>query len=310
MKRKTLVISVCLALAALLALVPGNAIAQERSPTIVYFAPQGQTILSGTTTTVEVWVRNASNFYGAQFEFQFNPAFLDDLTVTEGAAFTGVGAGNYWVTQNDFGVNTARFAATLIGVPSLNGDLHIATIEYRGRDAGYSPLTWIDVVLANDVGAPIPHIRRNGGISVTDLIDIVGYAFLQGRQNHAGIDVEASGPIIADVVTAADGRYEILGARAGRYEFLFEHDLYLAARLQNCDTGAGLEFNPPPVTLVAGDLNRDQAINIMDLTRCAAVFGSPDPGADINADGIVDLLDLVLIGINFGRVGPTVATCP
>ena len=78
----------------------------------------------------------------------------------------------------------------------------------------------------------------------------------------------------------------------------------------NCNTGAGTEFNPPPITLVAGDLNSDQNINIMDLTRCAAVFGTPDPGADLNADGIVDLLDLVLIGINFGRVGPTVAVCP
>ena len=44
MKRRTLVISVCLVLAALLALSPGNAIAQERSPTIVFFDPAGQTI--------------------------------------------------------------------------------------------------------------------------------------------------------------------------------------------------------------------------------------------------------------------------
>jgi hypothetical protein len=310
MKRKTLVISVCLVLAALLALVPSGVIAQEKSPTIVYFDPAGQTIFSGATTTVEVWIQNASNFYGAQFEFQFNPAFLDGITVTEGAAFTGVGAGNYWVTQKDFAVNRARFAASLVGVPALNGDLHIATIEYRGRNAGYSPLTWINVVLANDVGAAIPHIRRNGGISVTDLLDIVGYAFMQGRQDHTGIDVEVSGPIIADVQTDANGRYAVIDARAGGYQLLFEHDLYLATHLMNCNTGAGTEFNPPPVTLVAGDLNNDQAINIMDLTRCAAAFGTVDAGADLNADGIVDLLDLVLIGINFGKVGPTMAFCP
>jgi hypothetical protein len=284
--------------------------AQTKSPTIVLFAPQWQTIFSGNVTAVEVWVQNASDFYGAQFEFRFAPAFLDGLTVTEGAAFTGVGAGNYWVTQKDFAPGTARFAASLVGVPPLNGDLHIATIEFRGRNAGVSPLLWLNVVLANNVGAPIPHIRRNGQINVTDLLDIVGYAFLQGRQDHTGIDVEVSGPIVADVQTNANGRYEILNARAGNYQFLFEHDLYLATHLTNCNTGAGVEFNPPPVTLVAGDLNNDQAINIMDLTRCAAVFGQPDPGADINVDGIVDLLDLVLIGINFGRVGPTMAVCP
>jgi hypothetical protein len=310
MKHKTLTLGACLALIALLALVPSGVIAQERSPTIVLFDPAAQTIFAGNTTTVEVWVQNVSNFYGAQFEFRFRPALLDGLTITEGAAFTGVGAGNYWVTQKDFTADTARFAASLVGVPSLNGDLHIATIEFRGRDAGTSPLAWIDIVLANDVGAPIPYIQRGGAIRVTDLVDIVGYAFLQGRQDHTGITVEASGPTIADVPTNASGRYEILNARAGRYQFLFEKELYLATHLTNCNTGAGVQFNPPPVTLVAGDLNSDQAINIMDLTRCAAVFGQADPGADINADGIVDLLDLVLIGINFGRVGPTLAVCP
>jgi hypothetical protein len=310
MKRKTLIISVCLVLVALLALVPGGVVAQEKSPTIVLFAPAGQTIFSQATTTVEVWVQNAAHFYGAQFEFRFRPQFLDGLTITEGAAFTGVGAGNYWVTQNEFVGDRARFAASLIGIPPLAGNLHIATIEFRGQNAGNSPLEWINIILANDVGAAIPHIRRNGNINVTDLLDIVGYAFLQGRQNHIATKVEVSGPIIADVLTNMDGRYEILNARAGRYQFLFEHDLYLAARLVNCDTGAGVQFNPPPITLVAGDLNSDQIINIMDLTRCAAVFGSADPGADINADGIVNLLDLVLIGINFGRVGPTLAICP
>ena len=310
MKRRTLVISISLLLAALLALVPGSVMAQEKSPTILLFAPAGQTILTQNTTTVEVWVQNASDFYGAQFEFRFRPAVLDGVTITEGAAFIGVGAGNYWVTQRQFVGDRVRFTASLVGTAPLNGNLHIATIEFRGRDAGNSPLEWIDALLANDVGAPIPHIRRNGGINVTDVLDIVGYAFLQGRQNHTGIDVEASGPIIADVTTAADGRYAILNARAGRYTFLFESDLYLAARLDNCNTGIGTEFRPPPVTLFAGDLNKDQAINIMDLTRCAAVFGTGDPGADLNADGVVDLLDLVLIGVNFGLVGPTVAVCP
>jgi hypothetical protein len=310
MKRKTLIISACLILAALLALIPSGVIAQEKSPTIVLFVPAWQSIPSGNTTTVEVQVQNVSDFYGAEFEFRFRPALLEGLSITEGAAFTGVGAGNYFVTQQEFDGDRVRFAASLTGVAPLNGDLHIATIEFRGRNAGASPLEWINVILANDAAAPIAHIRRAGTIVVTDLLNIVGYAFLQGRQSHELIDVEVSGPIVADVQTAPDGRYEIVDARAGAYEFLLEHDLYLPAHLRNCNTGAGTVFNLPAVTLVAGDLNRDSAINIMDLTRCAAVFGTADPGADINADGTVNLLDLVLIGVNFGRIGPTTQVCP
>jgi hypothetical protein len=308
MKRRTLIISACLVLAALVALVPGGVIAQEKSPTIVLFGPEWQTVFAGDTTIVEVWVQNVSNFYGAQFEFQFPPAHLDGLSVTEGTAFTG--AGSYFVTQKEFTGDRALFAASLTGVAPLNGNLHIATIEFRGGDTGTSPLTWVDVILANDVGAPIAHIHRDAYIVVTDLVNIVGYAFMQGRTDHSLIDVEVSGPIVADVQTAVDGRYEIIDARAGVYEFLFEHDLYLPAHLTGCNTGAGPEFSPPAVTLVAGDLNRDAVINIMDLTRCAAVFGTGDPGADLNADGVVNLLDLVLIGVNFGRVGPTTQVCP
>jgi hypothetical protein len=214
------------------------------------------------------------------------------------------------VAQKDFAGDRARFAASVVGQPPLDGDLHVATIRFRGRDLGTSPLVWANLILANDVGASIPYFANTGNIEVADRINIVGYAFLQGRTNHAGIDVEASGPIVAGFTTAADGRYELTDVRSGRYQFLFEHDMYLATRLRNCDTGAGTEYRPPAVTLVAGDLNRDQLIDIRDLTRCAGVFGSADPGADINGDGVVNLFDLVLIGINFGRAGPVELTCP
>jgi hypothetical protein len=192
----------------------------------------------------------------------------------------------------------------------LDGDLHVATITFRGREAGNSPLKWANLILANDVGAPIPYISRAGNLVVSDQINIVGYAFMQGRTDHTGITVEVSGPDVADVTTASDGRYEVIDVRAGRYQILFERPMYLATHLQNCDTGSGTEFNPPAVTLVAGDLNRDQNIDIMDLTRCAGVFGTADPDADINADGTVNLFDLVLIGVNFGMSGPIVQSCP
>jgi hypothetical protein len=315
MKRKTVVVISTVIVALVLSLIPGGAIAggvsaQEKSPTIVLLAPAGVTIGVGDTVDIEVHVEGVSGFYGVQFALRFNPAILDGVSVVEGTAFTSLPAGGYTVAQKDFAGDRARFAASLVGQPPLGGDLHLATIRFRGRDAGNSPLTWANLILANNGGGSIPYISRTGNVVVADRINIVGYAFMQGRTNHAGIDVEVSGPIVTDATTAADGRYVLTDVRSGRYEFLFEHDMYLATRLRNCDTGAGTEFRPPSVTLVAGDLNRDQNIDIMDLTRCAGVFGSADPGADINGDGVVNLFDLVLIGINFGRIGPVVLTCP
>ena len=310
MKRKVFLISILLA-ALVLTLAPGSVLADdEKSPTIVFLAPAGQTIGIGDLATVEVRVQNVANFYGVQFELRFNPALLDGVSVVEGADFLALPAGGYMTTQKDFAGDRARFAASLVGQPPLNGDLHLATVTFRGRTNGNSALTWPNLLLANDVGASIPYIARTGNIVVTDLINIVGYAHMQGRTDHSNITVEVSGPIVTDVTTAADGLYQILNARAGQYEFLFEHDMYLATRLRNCNTGSGTEFRPPTVTLVAGDLNRDQRIDILDLTRCAGAFGTADPGADINDDGVVNLFDLVLIGANFGQVGPIVITCP
>ena len=43
------------------------------------------------------------------------------------------------------------------------------------------------------------------------------------------------------------------------------------------------------------DLNADGEINILDLVLAAQSFGKPDSNADVNADGVVNVLDLVQI---------------
>ena len=48
------------------------------------------------------------------------------------------------------------------------------------------------------------------------------------------------------------------------------------------------------------DVNADGVVNILDLTFVAARFGEMDPEADVTGDGIVNILDLVRIAQNFG----------
>ena len=48
------------------------------------------------------------------------------------------------------------------------------------------------------------------------------------------------------------------------------------------------------------DVNADGMINILDLTFVASRFGQDDPKADVNGDGTVNILDLVSIAQNFG----------
>jgi len=57
---------------------------------------------------------------------------------------------------------------------------------------------------------------------------------------------------------------------------------------------------------LVGDLNDDGEVNLMDLVIAGQAFGSTElgprwnPAADLNDDGKVNLIDLGTIAINFG----------
>lgn len=57
----------------------------------------------------------------------------------------------------------------------------------------------------------------------------------------------------------------------------------------------------PPTMLHLADVNRDGMVNLLDLVAVSAAYRSADPAADINADGEVDLLDLVAVATAFGQ---------
>ena len=64
-----------------------------------------------------------------------------------------------------------------------------------------------------------------------------------------------------------------------------------------------------PDTLRAADVNTDGVINILDLTLVASHFGETptadqSPNPDVNGDGIVNILDLTLVASHFGKTVP------
>ena len=62
--------------------------------------------------------------------------------------------------------------------------------------------------------------------------------------------------------------------------------------------------------LLAGDVNRDGRVNILDLVFVAQQFGKDVPAdspADVTGDGVVNILDLVRVAQNFGNTAASAA---
>lgn len=72
--------------------------------------------------------------------------------------------------------------------------------------------------------------------------------------------------------------------------------------------GENVRVNTP--MNLAGDINGDGVIDIMDVMRIVAKYEKEDDATDINKDGIVDEIDIRLIETNFLEVGPGVNKQP
>ena len=54
-------------------------------------------------------------------------------------------------------------------------------------------------------------------------------------------------------------------------------------------------------TLLGGDVNADDKVDILDIAYIGACFESQDALADLNQDGTVNILDIVLAATNYGQ---------
>jgi hypothetical protein len=66
-------------------------------------------------------------------------------------------------------------------------------------------------------------------------------------------------------------------------------------------------YLPKPI---AGDVNGDDVIDVLDALYIQTYWGTNNRSADINNDGIVDAKDLAFVERNYGMQNPTVSNAP
>jgi hypothetical protein len=200
-----------------------------------------------------------------------------------------------------------ELAVTLLGAATLEGDVTLGSVHWLPKTEGQTALTFQGVTLVASGGTElIPAEIENGDILVTpDCSGVSGHCYLQGRADHSGVTVaDGQG---RQVRTGSDGFFSIPGGDVISVKF----PGYLSARAdvpallaQGAAAADVRSAGLGSITLLAGDVNGDDIVNIYDLAYIANYYRTSDPLADLNADGTVDIIDLVLTASNYRRLGP------
>ena len=283
------------------------------------------TICVGAPTTINVNFANVSNLYGYELKVNYPPA-----------GFTAAGAfvNSWFDTINNAYIPSAwnaidtsgeiKFAASKqapAGPVSDSGT--VAHVTLTATTAGVYDITLSDVLLGDRDGNQITATAAPTTVTVA----VCGFATVTGKVNLQGRGTPPTGtiPPTGGTVTMLDagygaysatfdasGNFTITGVKVApvvgtTYTISATHGLYLS----NITTTLLMPLDNvtlQPTRLKGGDANNDRIIGVGDLALVAGEFGNsfalPGSNADINADGKVNILDLVLPGGNLDMTAP------
>ena len=120
---------------------------------------------------------------------------------------------------------------------------------------------------------------------------------------YQAVNVVSVAPLTANGNgTLASLSFDVLNPNMPMVIHLVEINLFDA---DDKELNAKLQNNVATFKKLASDVNADGVVNILDLTRVASVFGEPvsddTAAADVNADGEINILDLVQVSQDFGQ---------
>lgn len=271
----------------------------------------------------------------------------NDAIINPPAASTGT-------ITDYFGVTFVPFNTPEACPPPNSADecIHLAMVSPTGqsdKDAAIASYTFtaladgtacfeiVQVALTDENGptTPTPTMVYNsatgepGDCVATDVTDpgLDGFVYRQGMTaatNSACTLVERFSAAVSQetVYTGDTGAYDFGLTAVGSYDIKAYYPGYLDADTSP-EYGLTQSSTISTPTLVGGDSNGDNAINILDVGAVLSDWGTitssigsadaadcaagvaADNANDINDDGAVNIGDLAIIVGNFGEVGPT-----
>lgn len=113
---------------------------------------------------------------------------------------------------------------------------------------------------------------------------------------------------IKNQTTNNDGTFNI-GVSPGKYDLLIDKPGYLYYVIKNITITDKGKIDLGDITIIAGDINKDGMIDLMDMTTLNDNYGAVEGASenynlniDYTEDGIVDLTDMTIINNNYGQL--------
>ena len=126
------------------------------------------------TSTVGILVEDVTDLYGFEFEITFDPAVLEVVDANPDEEGVQIQSGDFlspdWTLENTVDNDSGTIAYALCQMnpsPPQSGDGILATITWRGKAVGTSPIQLAHVLLGAAGGVEIPASAEDGQIVVT-----------------------------------------------------------------------------------------------------------------------------------------------
>ncbi|MBK7726522.1 MAG: right-handed parallel beta-helix repeat-containing protein [Dehalococcoidia bacterium] len=263
--------------------------------------------------TVQVIANSVANLYGVQAYLQYDSSKLNLSNIALGPGL--LPEVNVATSQpgNQINFQFSQLSPTL---PVTGSGIVLATLSFTATAPGVANIEFrpsATTLFSDNNGFSIgPATKTNGSITVSAPVStgsVTGNILLQARSNHSGATAQidpSGGPI--SPATTSTGAFTISSVSIGAHPTLQAVMLGYLKAVKPFTVAAGV--NPAgTVTLLGGDANMDNTINILDLSFIAARYLQTGPvyapvapvgtTPDINGDNVVNILDLSVTAANY-----------
>lgn len=266
---------------------------------------------------VSVQADAPTGLYGVQMSLSYDDTVLNVLNVSAGSAWPV--ADTFVARAEASGGGSANesieFAATLNSAGSLSGSVELVTILIEAVNPPSSVTTEISagsslaLIFSNAEGAPLTaNAPADLTITINPAPAVQGTVTLQSPGTGRTVAVSGVGTSVqgqASQVIASGAAFSLALPTGSGFALTAVAACHLTAQ----KAGVASPSSGHVVTLITGDVNGDNRINIQDLAAMGNRFGQGPgslPCTDLNQDGTVNILDLSRAASNYGLQGPKV----